>query len=99
MMTFAESESLFRLAVGGLVQLMLVWPFLPHRKQIGAGRPLPFPFDPDEGVGLGPLEPLPFEPFPLPPPFALGFDFALGLACGCLPKRGCRPESAGTTTG
>ena len=97
MITLAVSESFFRLAFGGFVQLVLRCPLLPHLKQIGEGRPLPFPFEPDEDE----LEPFVLFPLPFPflPPFDFAFAFPFGRDCGLRPKRGCRPESAGTTTG
>ena len=50
-MTSAESVALDLFALGAFVQFALMWPFLPQRKQIGAGR---FP-DADELAGLSGL--------------------------------------------
>ena len=109
-MTSAEPVGFDLLALGAFVQLALRWPVLPQRKQIGAARGFPagrsgLPHEGRGGGGGWPLAlglalalgrgaplgrlplPLPLD-FPLPP---LGFPI--------LPKRGCGPISAGTTTG
>ena len=107
-MTSAESVGFDLLALGALVQLALRWPVLPQRKQIGAARGFPAGRSglPHEGRGgggglalglafaLGRGGPLGRLPLPLP------LDFPL-LPSGflVLPKRGCGPVSAGTTTG
>ena len=109
-MTSAESVGFDLLALGALAQLALRWPVLPQRKQIGAA--LGFPAGrsglPHEGRGGGGGWPLalglalalgcggPLGRLPLPLPL----DFPL-LPSGvlALPKRGCGPLSAGTTTG
>ena len=106
-MTSAESVGFDLLALGALVQLALRWPVLPQRKQIGAARVFPagrsgLPHDGRGGGGFalglalalgrgGPLGRLPF-PLPLDFPFPPSGFFAL-------PKRGCGPLSAETTTG
>ena len=106
-MTSAESVGFDLLALGAFVQLALKWPILPQRKQIGAALIFPAGLSgpPHTGrggggfaLGLalalgrgGPLGRLPF-PLPLDFPFPPSGFFAL-------PKRGCGPLSAGTTTG
>ena len=109
-MTSAESVGFDLLAFGALVQLALKWPVLPQRKQIGAA--LGFPTGrsglPHEGRGGGGGWPLalgralalgrgaPLGRLPLPLPL----DFPLPpLGFPTLPKRGCGPISARTTTG
>ena len=106
-MTSAESVGFDLLALGAFVQLALRWPVLPQRKQIGAAlvfpaglSGLPHTYCGGGGFALGlalalgrggPLGRLPF-PLPLDFPFPPSGFFAL-------PKRGCGPLSAGTTTG